>query len=175
MGARGRPTQFRDGVYGPVQPGFRPLRHLQKGTSTLFNPDWGGYAGETTFELASFEQPTDFPVAHWREQDVDYAILHYDVYDRNCSKTTHLDYLRETTRLKGWEHQPNYRWVTMVVLLLYPIQQEATGQLGPIRLIGYELAEGSARPGQSIPFHLYWQAETADRDGLPGLQPPARW
>ena len=72
-----------------------------------------------------------------------------------------MDYLRETTRLKGWEHQPDYRWVTMTVLRLYPIQHEATGQLGPIRLIGYELAAGSAQPGQSLPFHLYLQATAA--------------
>ena len=49
----------------------------------------------------------------------------------------------------------------MVVLLLHPIQHAATGQLGPIRLIGYELAEESARPGDSLPFHLYWQATAA--------------
>ena len=49
----------------------------------------------------------------------------------------------------------------MVVLRLYPIQHEATGQLGPIRLIGYDLAVENARPGDSLPFHLYWQAATA--------------
>ena len=130
---------------------------ISKGTSTLFNPDWGGYAGETTFELASFEQPTEFPVGHWREQDVDYAILHYDVYDR-LFEDDPFDYLGKTTRLKGWEHQPDYRWVTMTVLRLYPIQHEATGQLGPIRLIGYELDGEKTQPGESLSFHLYWQA-----------------
>ena len=49
----------------------------------------------------------------------------------------------------------------MAVLRLYPIQHEATGQLGPIRLIGYDLPEESARPGQGFAFHLYWQAEAA--------------
>ena len=130
---------------------------ISKGTSNLLNPNWGNYTGETVFDIASFEEPTDFPVEHWREQGVEYAILHYDVYDRLLEDDPY-GYLRETTRLKGWEHQPNYRWVAMTVLRLYPIQQEATGQLGPIRLIGYELAEESARPGESIPFHLYWQA-----------------
>ena len=133
---------------------------ISKGTSKLFNRHWGGYAGETVFEIASFEEPTDFSVESWRGQGVDYAILHYGDYDRLFDEDS-FDYLSKTTRLKGWEHQPNYRWPAMTVLRLYPIQQEATGQLGPIRLIGYELAEGSARPGQTLPFHLYWQAEAA--------------
>ena len=129
-------------------------------TSRLFNREWGGYAGETAFELASFDQPTDFPVEHWRELEVDYVLLHYDVYDR-LSEADPFDYLGQTTRLKGWYHQPNYRFSTMTVLLLQPIQHPATGQLGPIRLIGYDLTEESAQPGESLPFHLYWQATAA--------------
>ena len=130
---------------------------ISKGTSKLFNRHWGGYTGETAFEIASFEEPTRHPIQTWREQDVDYAILHYDVYDR-LFEDDPFDYLGKTTRLKGWEHLPDYRWPAMVVLRLYPIQHEATGKLGPIRLIGYELAEKVARPGQTLPFHLYWQA-----------------
>ncbi len=133
---------------------------ISKGTSTLFNRDWGNYSGGTEFEIASFEQPTDFSVEHWRELGVDYAILHYDVYDR-LFEDDPFDYLGKTTRLNGWEHQPNYRWLAMTVLRLYPIQQEATGQLGPIRLIGYELDGENTRPGESLPFHLYWQATAA--------------
>ena len=131
------------------------------GTSTkLLNRDWGGYAGETAFELASSNEPGAFPVEQWRAQEIDYAILHYDIYDR-LFEDDPFDYLGQTTRLKGWEHQPNYFWPTMVVLLLQPIQHEATGQLGPIRLLGYELPEASARPGAALPFHLYWQATAA--------------
>ena len=133
---------------------------ITKGISTLFNREWGGYPGETAFELASFEQPTDFPVEHWREQEVDYAILNYDVYDR-LFEDDPFDYLGQTTRLKGWEHQPNYRKPAMVVLRLYPIQHEATGQLGTIRLIGYDLTQESVGPGDTLPFHLYWQATAA--------------
>ena len=49
----------------------------------------------------------------------------------------------------------------MVVLRLYPIQHQATGQLGPIRLVGYELESHDVSAGATIPFHLYWQAEAA--------------
>ena len=133
---------------------------ISKGTSKLFNRHWGGYTGETAFEIASFEEPTRHPIQTWREQDVDYAILHYDVYDR-LFEDDPFDYLGKTTRLKGWEHLPDYRWPAMVVLRLYPIQHEATGKLGPIRLIGYDLPSRTASAGQSINFHLYWQAEAA--------------
>ena len=133
---------------------------ISKGTSTLFNPDWGGYTGETAFVIASFEEPTHHPIQTWREQDVDYAILHHFEYDQ-LFLADPFGYLRETTRLKGWEHQPNYRWNAMVVLRLYPIQHQATGQLGPIRLVGYELESHDVSAGATIPFHLYWQAEAA--------------
>ena len=133
---------------------------ISKGTSTLFNRDWGNYSGGTEFEITSFEEPTDFSVETWREQGVTYAILHYNVYDHLFDEDP-FDYLGKTTRLKGWEHQPNYRYTTMVVLRLYPIQHQATGQLGPIRLIGYDLPANAASAGQSFPFHLYWQATAA--------------
>ena len=133
---------------------------ISKGTSTLFNPDWGGYAGETAFELVSFEEPTRHPIQTWREQDVDYAILHHFEYEQLFLADS-FGYLRETTRLKGWAPQPNYRYTTMVVLLLHPIQHQATGQLGPIRLVGYELESHDVSAGATIPFHLYWQAEAA--------------
>ena len=133
---------------------------ISHATNKIFNRDWGGYAGETAFELASYNPATTTSVVHWREKEVDYAILHYDDYDR-LSEADPFDYLGQTTRLKGWEHQPNYRSPAMVVLLLQPIQHSATGQLGPIRLLGYDLDEGSFRPGAVLPFHLYWQATAA--------------
>ncbi len=135
---------------------------ISKGTSNLFNPNWGNYTGETAFEIASFEEPTRHPIQTWREQDVDYAILHHFEYDQ-LFLADPFGYLRETTRLKGWKHQPNYRWNAMVVLRLYPIQHQATGKLGPIRLIGYDLPADGASAGQSLllPFHLYWQATAA--------------
>lgn len=128
--------------------------------SSLFNREWGGYAGETRFELANKEEPLQHPAQFWREKEVEYAILYQEVFE-NLTNSDPYDYLSETTRLKGWKHQPNYRSPAMVVLRLYPIQHEATGQLGPIRLIGYEMATESALPGESIPFHLYWQASAA--------------
>ncbi len=133
---------------------------ISRDNSSLFNREWGGYAGETRFELASTEEPLHHPVQFWREEGVEYVILYQEAYE-NLSHSDPYDYLQETTRLKGWEQQPNYRSPTMVVLRLYPFQHEATGQLGPIRLIGYELDAEKTRPGESLSFHLYWQATAA--------------
>ena len=134
-------------------------RYISSNHSNLLNPDWGGYHGKNHFELASFDNFIEHPIAYWREREVDYAILHHFEYAQLLEDDPG-GYLRETTRLKGWEHQPNYRWSTMVVLRLYPIQHQATGKLGPIRLIGYELGgDGTAaNAGESLHFHLYWQA-----------------
>ena len=133
---------------------------ISSDNSSLFNREWGGYAGETHFELASTEEPLHHPVQFWREEGVEYVILYQEAYE-NLSHSDPYDYLKETTRLKGWEQQPNYRSPTMVVLLLHPIQHQATGQLGPIRLVGYELESHDVSAGATIPFHLYWQAEAA--------------
>ena len=135
---------------------------ISKGTPKLFNRHWGGYTGETAFEIASFEEPTRHPIQTWREQDVDYAILHHFEYDQ-LFLADPFGYLRETTRLKGWEHQLNYRWNAMVVLRLYPIQHEATGKLGsdpPHRLRACP-AMNRLSGRKAIHFHLYWQAEAA--------------
>ena len=133
---------------------------ISRDNSSLFNREWGGYAGETRFELASVEEPLHYPVSSWREAGVEIAILYQEAYE-GLSDSDPYGYLQETTRLKGWEPQPNYRSPTMVVLRLYPIQHSATGQLGPIRLLGYDLTEESASPGDALPFHLYWQATAA--------------
>ena len=135
-------------------------RYISSRHSNLLNSSWGGYRGENHFELASFDNFTEHPIAYWHEREVDYAILHHSEYEQLLEGDPD-GYLRETTRLKGWAPQPNYRYTTMVVLLLHPIQHQATGKLGPIRLIGYDLPEESAHPGQGFAFHLYWQAEAA--------------
>ena len=126
----------------------------------LLNPHWGGYGGATPFTLSHKFAIWDQSIAEHRAQGTLYAILHHDEY-ADLLESDPDGILNQTTRLKGWEPQPNYRFPTMVVLRLYPIQHAATGQLGTIRLIGYDLAEESSRPGDMLPFHLYWQATAA--------------
>ena len=129
-------------------------------SNRLLNPNWGGYQGANSFTLSSFRQLQEQSIETHRADGTLYAIVHHDEYTDLLESDPH-GILAQTTRLKGWEHQPNYRYSTMVVLRLYPIQHQATGQLGPIRLIGYDLPANAASAGQSFPFHLYWQATAA--------------
>ena len=133
---------------------------ISVGSNRLLNPNWGGYASVNSFTLSSFKQLQEQSVEAHRADGTLYAIVHHYEY-ADLLESDPRGILTQTTRLKGWEHLPDYRWPAMVVLRLYPIQHEATGKLGPIRLIGYDLPEESARPGQGFAFHLYWQAEAA--------------
>ena len=129
------------------------------------NSSWGGYAGETRFDYAD-SIFSDATIAEWRAQDVLFAIVSYGQYD--LWREEGIDeFATQTTLLKSYPPSDAYRGPAMVVLLLHPIQHEATGKLGPIRLIGYDQPVGAvsagstAGAGQSLSFHLYWQAETA--------------
>ena len=106
----------------------------------------------------------DFPIhqlEEWRAQGVLFAIVpHFRVSGSGGRKGTN-EFVTETTLLKSYPPSDAHRGPAMVVLLLQPIPHAATGQLGPIRLIGYELAEEEAQPGERIPFHIYWQATAA--------------
>ena len=131
------------------------------------NPDWGGYAGLTSFpHLLPNGVPAPISqesVGHWHAQDVLYAIMpHYEYQSLLIADPA--GYLAETTLLKSYPPSDAHRGPAMVVLRLYPIQHQTTGQLGPIRLLGYDLASGGAHAGETIPFHLYWQSR-APTDG----------
>ena len=127
--------------------------------SATLNREWGGYPGNTPFPYAGnvHEYAT---IEEWREQGVRFAIMPYFQYELWREEGTD-PYATDTTLLKSYPPSDAHRGPAMVVLLLQPIQHKATGQLGPIRLIGYDLAEGVAQPGDSLPFHLYWQATAA--------------
>ena len=111
------------------------------------NSSWGGYAGETRFEYAG-NPFSDTTIAEWRAQDVLFAIVPHFQYELWREDGVH-EFATQTTLLKSYSPSDVYRGPAMVVLLLHPIQHQATGQLGPIRLIGYDLPEENARPGQS--------------------------
>ena len=124
------------------------------------NRDWGGYAGETRFDRVGspFAGTT---IAEWRAQDVFFAIVPHHRYERWREEDGARDFVTETTLLKSYPPSDAFRGPAMVVLRLYPIQHQATGQLGPIRLVGYELESHDVSAGATISFHLYWQAEAA--------------
>ena len=129
------------------------------GNTATLDRNWGGYPGTTRFKYEGVVY--DFSTsAEWRAQGVRFAIVSHGLYELWREGGTD-PYITETTLLKSYPPSDADRGPAMVVLLLQPIPHAATGQLGPIRLIGYDLAEDGAQPGQSLPFHLYWQAAAA--------------
>ncbi|MCY3934686.1 MAG: glycosyltransferase family 39 protein [Chloroflexi bacterium] len=125
------------------------------------NREWGGYPGITQFEYlrkdAGSPSLTSAPIDHWRDQGVLYTIMSYHEY-QSLLREDPAGYLNETTLLKSFPPSEAHRGPAMVVLRLYPRQHPATGQLGPIQLIGYDLVGEDFRPGETISFHLYWQS-----------------
>ncbi|MCY3934847.1 MAG: hypothetical protein OXG09_02475 [Chloroflexi bacterium] len=123
------------------------------------NREWGGYAGETRFHYAGnvFSEPS---LEQWREQGVHLAIVDHFLYHLWREDGDH-PFTTQTTLLKSYPPSHAHRGPAMVVLRLYPIQHPASGQLGPIRLLGYDMTKENVGPGEALPFHLYWQAAAA--------------
>jgi 4-amino-4-deoxy-L-arabinose transferase-like glycosyltransferase len=122
------------------------------------NREWGGYAGQTVFNLVAEASLTERTLEDWRARDVLYAIVPYDDYAALRADDPQ-GYLSGSTLLKAYPPSRAFRGPSMVVLRLYPIQHPAAGQLGSIRLIGYDLEAATVRPGDTLRFHLYWQAD----------------
>ena len=76
-----------------------------------------------------------------------------------CKRILKIYYPDETVLLKTYPPDPNFRGPSMVVLRLYPMQYETDAQLGPIRLVGYDLNSTHIQPGHDIILRHYWQAE----------------
>ena len=158
QGDLARPTQ-RSRRLGRWQLARQQIHHKLRPTTAPSTASWGGYAGETRFEYAG-NPFSDTTIAEWRAQDVLFAIVPHFQYGLWREDGVH-EFATQTTLLKSYSPSDAYRGPAMVVLLLQRIQHEATGRLGPIRLIGYELAAESVQPDESFPFHLYWQATAA--------------
>lgn len=130
------------------------------------NRDWGGYPGVTSFHFAGQYHLGERPLADWRGEGIDFAILPWRDYAAWLEEDPQ-GYLGGTTLLKTWPPSQAHRGPSMVVLALQtPTQAQPAGedQLGSIRLLGHDLDPGAARPGEALSFRLYWQAD-APTDG----------
>lgn len=117
------------------------------------NRAWGGYDGAHDYPLARrLRNLPDLPLDEWRANDAEYAILPY-------SDDPAAYFPDQTVRLKAYPPDPNFRDPGMVVLRLYPIQHPHDGQLGPIRLVGYDINATQLKAGDELVFRHYWQAE----------------
>ena len=117
------------------------------------NRAWGGYDGVHDYPLARrLRNITELPIDELRENDAVYAIMPY-------TDDSGAYFPDETVRLKSYPPDPNFRGPDMVVLRLYPIQHRHGGQLGPIRLVGYDISATTFQAGDDLVFRHYWRAE----------------
>ena len=129
------------------------------GNTATLNREWGGYPGQTPFQYTGSIN-AEITIEEWRAQGVRLAIVDHFLYELWQEEGT-KPFFTETTLLKSYPPSDAHRGPAMVVLLLQTIQHSATGQLGPIRLLGYDLTVESASPGDALPLHLYWEATAA--------------
>ena len=121
-----------------------------------FNRAWGGYDGVQEFWQVMTADVRERPIEEWRALGVTYAIPNDAEYEAMVREGS--SYLDEMTLLKRYPNSAAYRDPGMAVLRLYPIQYRASGTLGTIQLIGYDIDRTTVSPGESITFTLYWQA-----------------
>ncbi len=123
----------------------------------VFNRSWGGYDGTHDFPRAQRgANLLNSPIETWRENDAVYAIAPYPAN----ADDPHFYFPDETVLLKSYPPNPRFRGPSMVVLRLYPMQYKIDGQLGPIRLVGYDLNASELAAGEDIVLRHYWRAES---------------
>ncbi len=133
------------------------------GNHKTFNRAWGGYDGAHDFPLAQtiFELESK-PLNVWRANNAVYAIMPYPA-DTDDPRVYFPD---ETVLLKSYPPDSNFSGPSMVVLRLHPMQNDHAGQLGAIRLLGYDISATTAQAGDDIVFRHYWAAESAPASAL---------
>ncbi len=122
----------------------------------VFNRSWGGYTGLHDYPLArTLRRLPERSLASWRSHDAVYAIMPYppDADD------PHIYFPDDTVLLKSYPPDPRFRGPSMVVLRLFPMQNESGAQLGPIQLVGYDLNTSEIAAGDDIVFRHYWRAQ----------------
>lgn len=122
-----------------------------------FNRAWGGYTGVHDFKWRHpYALLFDRPIDEWRALGVEYAIMPHSL----MLKDPEVYYPEETVLLKTYPVDPSFRGPDMVVLRLYPMQNESDARLGPIRLLGYDINKTKLAPGEEIVFRQYWQPDS---------------
>ena len=123
------------------------------GIFSVFNRAWGGYDGVHDYPVAQkVDGLLGRPLATWRANEAVYAVVPF-TDDPNAY------FPGETVRLKSYPPDPNFRGPAMVVLRLYPMQYAHDGQLGPIRLLGYDISATTLQAGEELALRHYWQAQ----------------
>jgi hypothetical protein len=129
----------------------------------VFNREWGGYPGSTFFDYRGASAPADLvspgAVDQWRDDGIRYLILNQRHWEALQTASGAGRVPGELTLLKAYPADDAYRDPGIYVLWLFPIQHVVEGQVGPIRVVGFDLDRTALRPGESIAMRLYWQAD----------------
>ena len=137
-------------------PFARYLGDREYGNHKTFNRSWGGYDGVHDYPVSQdINDLVDKPLATWRAHNTVYAIMPYEP----LLDDPDIYYPDETVTLKKYPTDPNFHGPSMVIMRLYPMQNQASGQLGPIHLVGYDISANKVQAGGEIVFRHYWQAE----------------
>jgi hypothetical protein len=123
-----------------------------------FNRDWGGYGGDNEFRHAGAMNIMERSIAEWREQGIMYAIMPCSDYEAMQQTAQGREHLTQMLLLKLYPPSKKFRGPDMAVLRLSPIEHQATGTLGPIHLVGYDIDRTAVTDGETVTFTLYWQA-----------------
>lgn len=127
----------------------------ERANHKTLNRDWGGYAGETSFDFYGEHRLADQSPDAWREAGVDYAIVPYERYQDLPDEL-----LDELLLLKSFPPKAHYRGPSMVVFRTTPIPYPEDQQLANITLAGYDLNRDTLSPGESLTFRHYWRAQS---------------
>ena len=121
-----------------------------------FNRAWGGYDGVHDYPWhQEYALLSHKPIEEWRALGAEYAIMP----QWRILKYPDIYYPAETVLLKTYPVDSRFRGPNMVVLRLYPLQNLHDGQLGSIRLLGYDINTAQVQAGEDIVLRHYWQAD----------------
>ncbi|MYD08636.1 MAG: hypothetical protein F4X02_01215 [Chloroflexi bacterium] len=124
------------------------------GIYSVFNRSWGGYDGVHDYPVAQkIDALLSKPLETWRANEAIYAVVPY-------SDDPAAYFPDDTIRLKSYPPSADFRGPAMIVLRLYPMQHTHSGQLGPIRLAGYDINATQLQAGDELVFRHYWQSDS---------------
>jgi hypothetical protein len=174
----------------------------------MWNRPWGGYDGSRPFEW--WNEPAEELIAQTPQELRERNLTHLILSDRDIRMTedpdAFRDYLGGLLLLKSFEIEDPIELyhtemlddvnVIQVYRVLGPEHTANTLFGGGIRMIGYDLPDGSFVAGETIPLRFFWSATTqptdtystfvhlypadetetlAQVDGPPALRPTVTW
>ncbi|HVU09816.1 MAG TPA: hypothetical protein VHD90_01010, partial [Phototrophicaceae bacterium] len=124
----------------------------------LFNREWSGYSGATTFNWW-FEDPTTSSPQALAQRGITYFVIENDDWNWIQDAAQLRQYVDQLTFLRTIKAGAGQTGPSISFYRILPPEVTASVMFGDqIRLEGYDLSAASAAPGQRITFRPYWRA-----------------